>query len=113
MIDPPFGSRSEVSCLSRVVRSLTIVMTTFLLLAAAWLAFLVREEIELRDALQTQQVPLQNARRVRDSLDSLATGVQQLARDGNGNAKAALADLSKLGLVLTLNADDRPTGRHP
>ena len=113
MIDSPSGSHTEAACLTRVVRSLTIVLTTFLLLAAAWLALLVREEIELRDAIQTQQVPLQNARRVRDSLDSLATGVQQLARDGNGNAKAALAELSKLGMVLTLNADDRPTGRHP
>lgn len=113
MSDSPAGGHAEAACLTRVVRSLTIVLTTFLLLATAWLAVLVREEIELRDSLQTQQLLLQNAQRIRDSLDSLATGVQQLARDGNGNARTALAELNKLGVVLTLNADSRPPGHRP
>ena len=56
---------------------------------------------------------MQSARRIHETLDGLATGVQQLARDGNGNAQAALAELNKLGVVLSLNAGSRPAGATP
>ena len=107
------GSGSADLCLARIVRSLTIALITLLLLAGAWLAWLVREEIELGRALQAQQSPMQSARRIHETLDGLATGVQQLARDGNGNAQAALAELNKLGVVLSLNAGSRPAGATP
>lgn len=113
MSSPIPGSGTADPSLTRILRSLTILLTTLLLLAGAWLAKLTREEIDLGHALLAQQTPLQNARRIRETLDGLATGVQQLARDGNANAQTALTELSKMGVVLSLNASGRPTGTAP
>ncbi len=102
--DQPLASTIDALRLAATVQALAILLVAVVLLAGGWLAVLVTESIDLGDALQAQHRKVQSARQVRDGLDALATGVQQLAREGNVNAKAALDELSRQGIALSLNA---------
>jgi len=72
----------------------------------AWLAFQAWQLDAERQALQAARVALQptldNAAKLRSSLDALAADTQRLADSGNPNAKVLVEELRKRGI--TINA---------
>ena len=70
-----------------------------------WQAWLLSSE---RDALSTahinQQQTVDNAGKLRTSLDALAADTQRLAEAGNGNAALLVTELKKRGITINPNA---------
>ena len=88
------------------------------LLAAAWLAWTAFQTVQLvvesssLDAAHGQQESLvQNATKLRQSLDSIAAQTQRLADLGNPNAKSLVEELRKRGV--TINAAGGTTASAP
>jgi hypothetical protein len=71
----------------------------------AWSAFQLvqlRSEATLLEATRSgQEQPLQQAQRVRQALDTLATETRKLAEGGNANAKLILEELRKRGVTVS------------
>ncbi len=81
-----------------------------LLLALAvlgWSAFqatqLVMERSNLTAAISTQEPQMEQSRKVRAALESLATRTARLARDGNANATVIVEELRKRGISINLD----------
>ncbi len=76
----------------------------------AWFAFQVvqlrTERDAMRDAIAKQDKPLEDSKKLRTSLESLARGTQQLADGGNPNARLIVDELKKRGI--TINPTQAP-----
>lgn len=82
-----------------------------LLLAAAllfWSGFqtvqLINENNVLTAAMSGQETLLQNAGKMRQSLDAIATQTQKLADQGNPNAQLLVAELKRRGITIKANS---------
>ena len=75
-----------------------------------WLAFQAQQQVAERQLLQTayasQQSTVDNAGKLRASLDVLAADTQRLADSGNPNAWALVEELKKRGV--TINSASTP-----
>ena len=75
-----------------------------------WLAFQAQQQYGERQILQTayasQQQTVDNAGKLRASLDTLAADTQRLADGGNPNARALVDELKKRGV--TINSASTP-----
>ncbi len=77
---------------------------------AVWTGFQTYQFLKERDGLSVlranQEVPLQQAQKVRQTLDQLATETQKLAEGGNPNARLVVDELRKRGV--TINRPAQP-----
>ena len=80
-----------------------------------WLAFQAQQQYAERQILQTayasQQQTVDNAGKLRASLDLLAADTQRLADSGNPNARALVEELKKRGV--TINSASTPPANAP
>jgi hypothetical protein len=78
------------------------------LVMLAWFGFqatqLRIERNVLRDAAANQEKQVQDSKKLRDALDAVARGTQQLADGGNPNAKLIVDELKKHGVTISPNA---------
>ena len=76
----------------------------------AWLIFqttqLVIEHRALSKLHKNQETTLQSSLKMRKQLNALATGVAQLAKNGNANAKLIVDDLRSKGITINPPAAD-------
>lgn len=91
-----------------------------LLLAFAflfWTGFqtmqLVREGAAMSSAYQNQDQLVQNATKMRKSLDTIAKETQKLADQGNPNAKLLIDELKKHGVNIKVSTETVPTQETP
>ncbi len=73
----------------------------------AWFSFQAMQLRAERDAMQevmtNQDKPMQESRKVRDSLDAIARGTVKLADEGNANARLVVDELKKRGVTINPN----------
>jgi len=76
----------------------------------AWFAFqtvqLAKERSSLAQLKAGQVQTLENAKKMRAQLDSIASGVAQLAQHGNADAKLVVKALRERGITLRSGKDD-------
>ena len=81
-----------------------------------WLAFQAQQQFTERQLLQTayasQQQTVDNAAKLRASLDALAADTQRLSDRGNTNARALVDELRKRGVTIN-SAITPPAGAAP
>ena len=77
-----------------------------------WMVFQARQLFTERETLAathaSQQLTVDNAGKLRASLDALAADTQRMAQAGNPNARLLVVELSKRGV--TINPSAAPTG---
>ncbi|MFQ3595778.1 MAG: hypothetical protein SNJ63_06650 [Sphingomonadaceae bacterium] len=88
---------------TRVVIALLIGLLTLLGDQVASVLRLSSTQAELKTALVEQERQLEQARKIEQQIDALASGTARLARQGNPNAAAIVARLQAQGV--TINAD--------
>ena len=113
-----YGYRSRSQSASRtapVVRGPSSQFLPMLLSGLAllgWLGFqayqLVNERQGLQAAYASQQQTVDNASKLRASLDALAADTQRLADGGNPNAKLLVDELRKRGITIITSATSTP-----
>ncbi len=85
------------------------------LVLAGWFGFqavqLRAERSAMSDLLTSQEKQVQDSKKLRDSLDTIARGTAQLAAGGNPNAKLIIDELKKRGITISPNAGQ--TGATP
>ena len=94
-------------------RSAFVPLLLGLLALLSWLCFqawmLGNERSALQAAHQGQQQTVENAGKLRASLDGLAADTKALADTGNANAALLVAELKKRGITINANATTAPT----
>lgn len=89
------GSRRSLA-----VIALLIGLVTLLADQVAGIARLSATRADLSKARTAQEQPLEQARRIEQQLDALATGTAELAAQGNPNAAAIVATLQAQGVSI-------------
>lgn len=83
-----------------------------LLALAAYFGVQLSDALGARDTLRAmhanQQQTVDNAAKLRGSLDALAADTQRLANAGNGNAGVLVEELRKRGVTITVPAPGAP-----
>jgi hypothetical protein len=86
-----------------------------LLLAFAWLGWMAFETMQLAAERQTlsslklsQADPVEQSRKLRAALDSVAASTQRLADGGNASARLLVDELRKRGITINPNATSPP-----
>lgn len=96
-----------------LVRGLAIPVCLVVIAFVLWAGFqttqLLREHGTLTAIRAAQETPVQEAAKLRAQLDSIARGTQELANQGNANAKTIVAELQKRGITINLPAPAEPT----
>ncbi len=69
---------------------------------------LFKERAALNDTLAAQEKTIQEAKKLRDSLDAVARETALLADKGNQNAKVIVDELKKRGITINLNVAPGP-----
>lgn len=99
---PPMSDTDEASTLSAFVPVLILG-----LVLVAWFGFqatqLQAERDAMRDLMTSQDKPLQESKKLRDSLDAIARGTAKLADGGNSNARLVVDGLKKRGITINPN----------
>ena len=94
------------------IRGLVIPVCLVVIAFVVWTGFqtsqLMRERGTLQAIRASQEAPVQEAARLRTQLDSIARGTQELANQGNQNAKTVVAELQKRGITINLPAPAAP-----
>ncbi len=94
------------------ISGLAIPVCLMVLAFVVWTGFqtsqLMRERGTLKAILASQEAPVQEAAKLRAQLDSIAKGTQELANQGNQNAKTIVAELQKRGITINLPATPAP-----
>ena len=94
------------------IRGLVFPVCLVLVAFVVWTGFqtsqLMRERVTLKAILTSQEAPVQEAAKLRTQLDSIARGTQELANQGNSNAKTIVAELQKRGITINLPAAPAP-----
>jgi hypothetical protein len=75
------------------------------------MAQLVTERFNLTVAIGNQASQMEQSRKVRAALESIATRTARLARDGNANATVIVEELRKRGI--SINPDGPPPAQAP
>lgn len=105
----------STSRLNGAEQSVFIPLIILTLAAVAWAAFQMTQLLRERDAIAVaraaQERPLENAKKLREGLDTLAKQTQQLATKGNPSAKLIVDELKKRGI--TINPDAPPGAQAP
>lgn len=85
-------------------RSAFVPLLIVLLTATGWAGFqfyqLRQEAVALKALHANQDNPIQQAQRVRQTLDSLAAQTKRLADGGNPNARAVVDELGRRGITI-------------
>jgi len=83
------------------------------LVLLAWFGFqatqLRAERDALREAITGQDKRIEDSKKLRDALDAVARGTQQLADGGNPNARLVVDELKKHGVTISPNAPTSTT----
>lgn len=79
---------------------LLFVMLAFTIMVAFQALQLWQERERLTATLSALEQPFQDAGLVRDQFESVANGTATLARSGNDNAAAILAELNRAGVTI-------------
>jgi hypothetical protein len=94
------------------IRGLVIPVCLVLVAFVVWTGFqtsqLMRERVTLKAILTSQEAPVQEAAKLRAQLDSIARGTQELANQGNQNAKTIVVELQKRGITINLPTPPAP-----
>jgi hypothetical protein len=94
------------------IRGLVFPVCLVLVAFVVWTGFqtsqLMRERVTLKAILTSQEAPVQEAAKLRTQLDSIARGTQELANQGNQNAKTIVVELQKRGITINLPAPAAP-----
>jgi len=85
-----------------------LVVVAFVLWTGFQTSQLMRERGTLKAILASQEAPVQEAAKLRTQLDSIARGTQELANQGNQNAKTIVAELQKRGITINIPAPAAP-----
>jgi hypothetical protein len=97
---------------SVLVRGLATPVCLILIAFVIWTGFqttqFLREHGTLTTIRASQEAPVQEAAKLRAQLDSIARGTQELANQGNPNAKTIVAELQKRGITINLPAPAAP-----
>ena len=95
------------------IRGLVVPVCLVVVAFVLWTGFqtsqLMRERGMLKAILASQEAPVQEAAKLRTQLDSIARGTQELANQGNPNAKTIVAELQKRGITINVPAPAAPT----
>lgn len=90
------------------IRGLLVPVGVVVAAFALWTGFqttqLLRERGTLQAIRANQEAPVQEAAKLRTQLDSIARGTQDLANQGNQNAKTIVAELQKRGITINVPA---------
>jgi hypothetical protein len=80
-----------------------------------WMLFqttqLISEHGNLGKALASQVQPLEQSKKLRAALDSVASNTQRLADSGDASAKLLVDELRKRGITINPNAAAQPAPR--
>jgi hypothetical protein len=94
------------------IRGLAMPLCLVVLAFVVWTGFqttqLLRERGTLQAIRASQEAPVQEAAKLRAQLDSIARGTQELANQGNQNAKTIVAELQKRGITINIPAPAAP-----
>ncbi len=97
---------------SLLIRGLAIPVCLVVIAFVVWTGFqtsqLMRERGTLQGIRASQEAPVQEAAKLRTQLDSIARGTQDLANQGNPNAKTIVAELQKRGITINIPAPAAP-----
>ena len=109
----PGATRTRTEAAQAALRSPFIPLLLAGLALLGWLAFQAQQQMAERQNLQTayasQQQTVDNAGKLRASLDVLAADTQRLADGGNANARALVEELKKRGVTIN-SANTPPAG---
>lgn len=98
----PYGASDGPSTMSAF---LPVLILGLVLLA--WFGFqasqMRAERDAMREAMTNQEKPMQESKKLRDSLDAIARGTAQLADGGNPNARLIVDGLKKRGIAISPN----------
>lgn len=105
----PSGTRPAPTVALPAAPSLFVPMLLATLALLGWLGFQTVQLAKERDALQaayaSQQLTVDNAAKLRASLDAIAADTQRLADSGNPNAKLLVDELRKRGITISTTAN--------
>jgi hypothetical protein len=103
------GSRAAAGAKPAATQSLFLPMALASLALLGWIGFQSFQLFKERDALQaayaSQQQTVENAAKLRASLDALAADTQRMADGGNVNAKLLVDELRKRGITISTTAN--------
>jgi hypothetical protein len=103
-MQPPLNAAPAASGQSAPVHSAFLPLLLLGLSLAGWLGFqcwhLVNERQQLQQLAAGQEAPMNNANRMRASLDRLALSTRQLASEGNANARLLVDELQRRGVTI-------------
>ncbi len=92
----------------QVVYDLFVPLLLVVVAVALWFGFqavqLFKERAALNDTLAAQEKTIQEAKKLRNSLDAVARETALLADKGNQNAKIIVDELKKRGITINPNA---------
>ncbi len=101
-------TQNDVLTIRGLVAPVCIVVFAFVVWTGFQTSQLMRERGTLKAILASQEAPVQEAAKLRAQLDSIAKGTQELANQGNQNAKTIVAELQKRGITINLPATPAP-----
>ena len=97
----------ELTSYRMLQRSPFLPMLLLALAVAGWSCFqavqLLKERDNMRATIAAQEKSVQDSKKLRDSLDTVARETAQLADGGNQNAKLIVDELRKRGVTINLN----------
>jgi hypothetical protein len=95
------------------IRGVVVPVCLVVVAFALWTGFqttqLLREHGTLQAIRASQETAVQEAAKLRTQLDAIARGTQELANQGNQNAKTIVAELQKRGITITVPPPAEPT----
>ncbi len=83
---------------------LVLIVATLLLMVGFQSVQLMREHDLLETRIANQAGPLEEAKKIRMQLDSIAKSTAQLAAQGNANAQRMVEELKRNGITINPNA---------
>lgn len=92
-----------------LVGAVCLVVVAFALWTGFQTTQLLREHGTLQAIRASQETAVQEAAKLRTQLDSIARGTQELANQGNQNAKTIVAELQKRGITINVPPPAEPT----
>lgn len=95
------------------LRGLVVPVCLLVVAFVLWTGFqtsqLMRERGTLKAIVASQEAPVQEAAKLRTQLDAIARGTQELANQGNANAKTIVTELQKRGITINVAPPAEPT----
>ncbi len=92
-----------VGTLRRLEIPLALIVLAFFIMAAFQTMQLYREYVRLGETRTAQEATMQEATKLRQQLESLASKTAHLAEAGNANAKVIIDELKRQGITVKAN----------